>query len=51
MDVECNPNSGELLAQIINDLEAGKNVDKTNYMEEMVFTKENVDDYIEDRNY
>ena len=51
VDVECNPNSGELLAQIINDLEAGKNVDKTNYMEEMVFTKENVDDYIEDRNY
>lgn len=51
VDVECNPNSGELLAQIINDLEAGREVDKAYYMEEKVFTKENVDEYIEDRNY
>lgn len=51
VDVECNPNSGELLAQIINDLEAGNAVDKAYYMEEKVFTKENVDEYIEDRNY
>ncbi len=51
VDVECNPNSGDLLAQIINDLEAGKTVDKTNYMDEKVFTKDNVDEYIEDRNY
>ena len=51
VDVECNPNSGELLAKIINDLEAGKEVKKTYYMEEKVFTKENVDEYIEDRNY
>ena len=51
VDVECNPNSGELLAQIINNLEAGNAVDKAYYMEEKVFTKENVDEYIEDRNY
>lgn len=51
VDVECNPNSGELLAQIINGLESGKEIKKTYYMEEKVFTKENVDEYIEDRNY
>ena len=51
VDVECNPNSGELLAQIINGLESGKEIKKIYYMEEKVFTKENVDEYIEDRNY
>ena len=51
VDIECNPNSGELLAQVINELEEGKEVEKTHYMEEKVFTRQNVAEYIEDRNY
>lgn len=51
VDIECNPNSGELLAEVIKELEAGKSVEKNNYMDEKVFTKKNVSEYIEDRNY
>lgn len=42
VDIECNPNQGEYLLRIIDDLEAGKTVEKQYYVEENVFTQENV---------
>ena len=53
IDLRAVRRRSQLLArvQIIHDLEEGKEVEKTNYMEEKVFTKENVDEYIDDRNY
>lgn len=51
VDVECNPLSGPLLSSVIQRLSDGQSVEKEYYMEEMVFTQDNVDEYIEDRQY
>ena len=51
VDIECNPRQGELVEQIIQALERGEEVDKTFYMEEQVFTPENVGEYLDDRDY
>ncbi len=51
VDVECNPLSGTLLSSVIQRLSDGQSVEKEYYMEEMVFTRDNVDEYIEDRQY
>jgi simple sugar transport system substrate-binding protein len=37
LDVECNPLHGPRIAKLINDLEAGKQVDKNCYVDEEVF--------------
>ncbi len=37
LDVECNPLHGPRIAKLINDLEAGKKVDKNCYVDEEVF--------------
>lgn len=50
-DIECNPNQGEYLAEIIKKLERGETVDKINNIDENVFTVENVDQYLADRMY
>lgn len=50
-DVECNPLQGELLAEVIQRLEVGKTVEKEYFVDELVFTKENVRDYLNDRVY
>lgn len=50
-DVECNPLQGELLAEVIEKLEAGETVEKEYFVEELVFTKENVRDYLSERVY
>lgn len=50
-DVECNPLQGELLAEVIRKLEAGETVEKEYFVEELVFTKENVRDYLNERDY
>ena len=50
-DVECNPLQGELLADVIKNLEAGKDVEKEYFVDEQVFTRENVKDYLNDRVY
>jgi simple sugar transport system substrate-binding protein len=44
--VECNPRQGELLADVIKKLEAGETVEKEYYVEEQVFTRENIKSYI-----
>lgn len=50
-DVECNPLQGELLADVIRKLEAGEKVEKEYFVDELVFTKENVRDYLSNRIY
>lgn len=50
-DVECNPLQGELLAEVIGKLEAGEPVEKEYFVDEVVFTKENVGAYLSEREY
>lgn len=50
--VECNPNQGEYLLQVIDKLEAGEPVERQYYVEEDVFTMENVtEEVLKERNY
>ena len=42
VDIECNPNQGEYLLEVIDMLEAAEPVEKRYYVEEDVFTIENV---------
>lgn len=51
VDIECNPEQGETLANVIHMLERGETVEKEYIVEDKVFTKENVDEYLEDRSY
>ena len=51
VDIECNPEQGEYIGKIIRKLEAGEPVEKSCYIEEKIFTGENVGLYIDDRNY
>lgn len=52
VDIECNPNQGEYLLQVIDDLEAGRTVEKQYYVEENVFTQENVtEELLRERTY
>ncbi|MCM1257294.1 MAG: ABC transporter substrate-binding protein [Roseburia sp.] len=49
--VECNPLIAELSAEAIQDLEQGKRIEKVNFVEEMVFTRENTVANLLDRKY
>lgn len=51
VDIECNPEQGEYLAEVIGMLERGEKVEKAYVVEEKVFTKENVSKYIDSRTY
>lgn len=52
VDIECNPNQGEYLLQVIGRLEAGEPVEKQYYVEEDVFTIENVTrEVLDERSY
>lgn len=52
VDVECNPNQGEYISEVIRMLEAGEEVEKQYYVEEDVFTIDNVtDELLEERTY
>lgn len=52
VDIECNPNQGEYLSQVISMLENGEDVEKDYYVEEDVFTIENVtEEVLQERNY
>lgn len=50
-DIECNPLQGELVAEIIKKLERGEKVEKEYFVEEKVFTRANVKDYLDERLY
>lgn len=52
VDIECNPNQGEYLLRVIDMLEAGETVEKKYYVEEDVFTVENVtQELLQERTY
>lgn len=51
LDVECNPLSGPKLAALVGDILDGRSYDRVNYMPEKIFTRENVDSYLEGRTY
>lgn len=50
-DVECNPLQGKLLASVIKKLEAGEQVEKEYFVDELVFTQDNVSAYLPNRAY
>lgn len=49
--VECNPLLGELTADLVRDVLAGEEVDKTYYVEDETFTQEKAEEVIDDRLY
>ncbi len=51
VDIECNPEQGEYIERVIQDLESGETIKRYNYVPEKVFTKENVGNYIDRRTY
>lgn len=52
VDIECNPNQGEYLLRVIDDLEAGLPVEKQYYVEENVFKQQNVtEELLRSRSY
>lgn len=51
VDIECNPLQGEYVSEVIKALENGETVQKEYIVDEMVFTQENVSQYLEDRAY
>lgn len=51
VEIECNPNEGAYIADIIKKLERGEKVEKNYMVDEMVFTAENVAEYIGERSY
>ena len=51
VDIECNPNEGEYVADLIKKLRKGELIYKENVVDEMIFTRDNVDQYIDERNY
>lgn len=51
VDIECNPLQGEYVKDLIERLEAGETIDTTNYVDENIFTIDNINDYIDERKY
>ena len=51
VDVECSPLLGPAVDSLIRTLESGQEIQRDNPVEEMVFTKENVSEYLDKRTY
>ncbi len=51
VDVECNPLQGPYLDKVIKLMESGVKVEKEYLVEEQVFTRENVEQYMDERTY
>ncbi len=51
VDIECNPEQGPYIENVIRMLENGETIDKNYYVPEKIFTQENVGMYINDRSY
>ncbi len=52
VDIECNPNQGEYISEVIQMLENGEEVEKQYYVEEDVFTIDNVtEELLNERTY
>ena len=50
-EFECNPLHGPRVADLAKKLMNGEKVEKVQYVEEQVFTKDNVDKFINERQY
>ena len=51
VDIECNPVQGIYVDSIIKKLENGEPVEKSYIVEENIFTKENVAEFLDSRTY
>lgn len=51
VDIECNPEQGEYIRKVIEDMEQGKEIEKFNFVSENVFTQDNVGEFIDKRAY
>lgn len=51
VDIECNPEQGEYVEEVIRKMEAGEDIDRAYYVPEEVFTQENVGDFLDNRTY
>ena len=51
VDIECNPEQGEYISEIIQKIENGETLEKKYYVDEQVFTIDNVNDVLEGRTY
>ena len=51
VDIECNPNQGPKISSVIQTLENGEEVEKSYYIDEMVFTPQNVGNFKDNRTY
>jgi len=49
VDVECNPEQGEYIADIIMKLENGEEVEKKTYVDERIFTIENAEEILKEK--
>ena len=51
VDVECNPLFGDLLADVIKKIDSSQPIGKEYIVDEQVFTKDNVEEALPDREY
>lgn len=51
VDVECNPEQGEMVAEVIRKMENDEEIEREYIVEDCVFTKDNVEEYIDSRTY
>lgn len=51
VDIECNPVQGGYIDNIIRKLENGESVEKSYVVEENIFTKDNVAEFLDNRTY
>ena len=51
VDIECNPDQGEYIVDVIRKLERGEVVENEYLVEEQIFTPENVGKYLDNRTY
>lgn len=51
VDVECNPEQGAMVAEVIRKMENGEVTEREYMVENRVFTKDNVEKYIDSRTY
>lgn len=51
VDIECNPEQGDAVSEIIRRLENGEEIEKEYMVEERVFTPENVGVHLDSRTY
>ncbi|MDO5573729.1 MAG: ABC transporter substrate-binding protein [bacterium] len=51
VDIECNPEQGDKIAEVISKIEHGEEIEKAYVIEENVFTQKNVKEYLDTRTY